>query len=272
MRGKDDGQGGMFYVIDLEGRVRADHPLRAIKGRVESELVKMSRLFNAIYSEQGRPSVPPERLLKAMLLQALYSIRSERQLVERIDTDLLFRWFLGMDPAEEAFHATAFTHNRDRLAEQGITQRFFDGVVKQAVREGLTSDDHFSVDGTLIQSHASLKSLKTIGEDNNKSDGDGGGDAAPGAGVDEPRKSRNESVDFRGEKRRNATHRSTTDPEARLYRKGAGQPALLSHSGHAITENRHGLIVAVAVDAADGKAERRATLAMLDPVLGGIDR
>jgi transposase len=247
----------MFYVIHLEERVRADHPLRPLKKRVDAELVRMGYLFNQAYSDTGRPGVPPETLLKAMLLQALYAIRSEAQLVERIDTDLLFRWFLDMDPAMEVFDPTAFTHNRPRLQEFGIIQRFFDGVVRRAVDEGLTSDDHFSTDGSLIRSYASLKSLRPI-------------DPKTGAVIeeehdrDDPPKGRNAPADFKGMKRTNATHQSTTDPQARLYRKGDGQPAYLCHSAHALTENRHGLIMAVEVDAADGHAERRASEAMLD--------
>jgi transposase len=255
MRGQRDRQSGMFYVIDLEDRVRPDHPLRAIKTRVDAELARMSRLFNRAYSDKGRPSVPPEMLLKALLLQALYAIRSEAQLVERIDTDLLFRWFLDMDPAVEVFDATAFTHNRPRLEEFGIIQRFFGGVVKRAMEAGLTSDEHFSADGSLIQSYASLKSLKPI-------------DPETGEAIDEDDDDRpwgrNHPVDFKGQKRGNATHKSSTDPEARLYRKGDGQPAFLCHSAHAITENRHGLIMAVEVDQADGRAERRASEVMLD--------
>lgn len=246
----------MFYAINLEDRVRADHPLRAIKKLADAELARMGHLFNKAYSTTGRPSVPPERLLKAMLLQALYAVRSEAQLVERIDTDLLFRWFLDMDPAMDTFDATAFTHNRPRLQEHGIIQRFFGGVVGKAVEEGLTSDEHFSADGSLIRSYASLKSLKPI-------------DPATGEFVednedDDHPKGRNAPADFKGQKRTNATHRSTTDPEARLYRKGDGQPTYLYHSAHTITENRHGLIMAVGVDAADGHAERRTCTALLD--------
>lgn len=248
MRGRQDVPNGMFYVIDVESRVRDDHPLRPIKRMVDAELRRMSGLFNRAYSRTGRPSVPPERLLKAMLLQALYSVRSERQLVERIDTDLLFRWFLDMDPAEDTFDATAFTHNRERLEQFNIVGRFFDGIVRQAMKAGLTSDDHFSVDGTLIQSYASLKSLQPI-EDDDDRDPRGG--------------SRNEPADFHGQRRTNATHRSTTDPEAKLYRKGWGQPALLYHSGHVITENRHGLVMAVSVAEANGRAERDEALNML---------
>lgn len=246
----------MFYVIDLEDRVRQDHPLRPIKKMVDEELSRMGHLFNKAYSDRGRPSVPPETLLKALLLQALFAIRSEAQLVERIDTDLLFRWFLDMDPAVTVFDATAFTHNRPRLEEFGIIQRFFGGVVRRAVDRGLVSADHFSADGTLIQSYASLKSLRPIDPKTGEFIDDGDDDDTP--------KGRNALVDFKGQKRSNDTHRSTTDPEARLYRKGDGQPALLSHSAHAITENRHGLIVAVEVDQADGRAERRSVEVMLD--------
>lgn len=256
MRGEHDGQGGMFYVIDINDRVAADHPLRRIKKMVDEELSRMSPRFSAAYSETGRPSVPPERLLKAMLLQALYSIRSERQLVERINTDLLFRWFLDMDPAEEAFHPTVFSKNRDRLAEQGLVAAFFDGVVRRAMGEGLASDDHFTVDGTLIRSHASLKSLRPLKEDGKEQQPPGQGGAEVAAG-------RNPSVDFHGQRRTNATHRSATDPEARLYRKGNGQPAYLSHSAHAITENRHGLVMAVSVGEGSGRAEREESVRML---------
>lgn len=256
MRGKHDRQGGMFYAIDLEARVRADHPLRRIKEMVDAELARMGHLFNKAYSDIGRPGVPPERLLKALLLQALYAVRSEAQLVERIDHDLLFRWFLDMDPAMDVFDPTAFTHNRPRLEEFGIVQRFFGGVVRKAMDQGLTSDEHFSADGSLIRSYASLKSLRPIDPKT--------GEVIQDKDDDEPPTGRNAPVDFKGQGRSNATHRSTTDPEARLYRKGDGQPTYLSHSAHAITENRHGLIMAVEVDAADGHAERRASEAMLD--------
>src|SRR5580658_4800939 len=159
MRGQQESQPPMFFVIHVEDRIRADHPLRPIKKMVDEELANMDRLFRKAYSDTGRPSVPPERLLKAMLLQSLYSVRSEAQLVERIDTDLLFRWFLDMNPQDSVFDATAFTHNRPRLQEHGIVAAFFDGVVKRAMKAGLTSDEHFSVDGTLIESYAALKSF-----------------------------------------------------------------------------------------------------------------
>jgi len=252
MRGRENLQGTAFYTINVEDLIGQDHPLRPIKAMVDRELLELHREFSKAYGRVGRPSIPPETLLKAMLLQALYSIRSERQLVERIRTDLLFRWFLDLSPGDEVFHHTVFSHNRARLEEHGLIQRFFDGVVRQAMEAGLTSDDHFTVDGTLIRSHASLKSLKPIDKD----DEDGPSDGSRGG--------RNRGVDFRGTKRRNRTHRSSTDPEALLYRKGDGQPAYLSHTGHLITENRHGLIIAVGVDEASGLAERRQALEMLD--------
>lgn len=252
MRGKPDRQPSMFYVFNVEDRIRADHPLRAIKRLVDEDLAGMRRRLVEAYSDTGRPSVPPERLLKAMLLQALYSIRSERQLVERIDTDLLFRWFLDMDPADEGFDATAFTHNRPRLDRHGITQAFFGRTVRRALQEKLASDEHFSVDGTLIESYASIKSFVPKDEADRPND-DGGGF-----------KSRNPEVNFHGQKRSNATHASRTDPEARLYKKGDGQAAKLYHMGHALAENRHGLVLAVSVGVAAGHAEPAAALEMLD--------
>lgn len=252
MRGKSDSQGAMFFAISLEDRVRAGHPLRPIKRAVDAILAEMTSQFEGAYSRVGRPSVPPERLLKAALLQCLYSVRSEAQLVERLDTDLLFRWFCDMDPAEPVFDATAFAHNRQRLEQHGIAATFFERVVARAIDAGLTSDDHFSVDGTLIESYASLKSFKPIDhEDDTPGDSNGF-------------KPRNAEVNFHGQKRSNATHRSTTDSEALLYRKGDGQPARLYHMGHALTENRHGLIMAVAVTEANGRAEPTAAVEMLD--------
>lgn len=259
MRGKSDRQGKMFFAIDLEGRVRPDHPLRAIKAAVDRILAGMSDAFEAAYSGTGRPSVPPERLLKALLLMTLYSVRSERQLAERIDTDLLFRWFLDMDPAEPAFDPTTFTRNRPRLDAHGLTAAFFDAVLKEALEAGLCSGDHFSVDGTLIESYASIKSFRP--SDEHPEDRDGGATAPSGSNAFKPR---NAEVDFHGRKRTNATHRSGTDPEAKLFRKGLGKEAKLCHMGHAVAENRHGLILAVTVTEAAGTAEREAALAMLD--------
>jgi|ERR1700733_1533576 len=253
MRGQQESQPPMFFVIHVEDRIRPDHPLRPVKKMVDEELARMSRLFDAAYSDTGRPGVPPERLLKALLLQSLYSVRSENQLIERIDTDLLFRWFLDMNPEEVVFDATAFTHNRPRLEEHGIIAAFFEGVVKRAMKAGLTSDEHFSVDGTLIESYASLKSFVPKDTKNRDKDDDGNGF-----------KPRNPEVDFHGQKRSNDTHQSTTDPEARLYKKSDGQAAKLYHLGHAITENRHGLVMSVQVTEANSSAEPAAALGMLD--------
>jgi transposase len=267
MRGKADRQGKMFFAIDLESRVRADHPLRAIKATVDRILAGMSEAFAAAYSGTGRPSVPPERLLKALLLMALYSVRSERQLAERIDTDLLFRWFLDMDPAEPAFDPTTFTRNRPRLDAHGLTAAFFDAVLKEALQAGLCSGDHFSVDGTLIESYASLKSFRPAESGSPGGSGPGGDDGGGSAGGRADAnafKPRNAEVDFHGRKRSNATHRSGTDPEAKLFRKGLGKEAKLCHMGHALAENRHGLVMSVAVTEATGTAERDAAVAMLD--------
>lgn len=251
MRGVKENQGELFFVIDVESRIRADHPLRALKKQVDSILRDLDEAFANAYSLKGRPGVPPERLLKALLLMALYSIRSERLLVERIDTDLLFRWFLDMSPEETNFDATVFTHNRDRLEEHGLTSSFFDAVVRTAMAKGLCSDDHFSVDGTMIESFASIKSFRPKDEEPKDQDSNSF-------------KSRNAEVDFHGEKRSNDTHNSRTDPEAKLYRKGPGKPALLSHLGHVLSENRHGLIVELAVTEANGKAESEAAIDMID--------
>jgi transposase len=253
MRGKKNPQPNMFYALDVEALIRPDHPLRKIKRLVDADLARMGHLFNEAYSDTGRPSVPPERLLKALLLQALYTVRSESQLVERIATDLLFRWFLDMDPAEPAFDATAFTHNRPRLDQSGITAAFFGGTVRRIQKEKLASEEHFSVDGTLIEAYASLKSFVPKEEIGEKDSGDSNGF-----------KSRNAEVDFHGQRRSNATHQSKTDPQARLYKKGNGQEALLCHMGHVITDNRRGLVLAVAISSATGDAEPAQALQMLD--------
>lgn len=254
MRGKQTEQPAMFYAIDLNERIPAAHPLRPIKAEVDRQLAALHPQFEAAYSPTGRPSIPPERLLKALLLQCLFSIPSEARLVERIDLDLLFRWFLDMDPAEDVFDATAFTHNRERLETHGLVGAFFDGVVQRALEAGQLSDEHFSVDGTLIESYASLKSFQPIdasGDEDGSSDSNGF-------------KPRNAEVDFKGHKRSNQTHQSKTDPEARLYRKGNGQEARLAPMGHLITDNRNGLIAAVTVSEASGTAETEAALAMVD--------
>jgi transposase len=264
MRGRTDEQPVLFHVFNVEERIRADHPLRDVKQRVDAILQAMSPLFAKAYSRTGRPSVPPERLLKAMLLMAMYSVRSERQLCDRLQTDLLFRWFLDMQPSEEAFDHAVFTHNRPRLDEHDLTRKFFDAVVAEALTAGLCSE-HFSVDGTMIESLASAKSFqakpKPTDADNDGPCNPSGPDAASdGQGF----KPRNVEVDFHGQKRTNDTHQSRTDPEARLHRKGPGKEAKLSHMGHALTENRHGLIIGITITEANGTAEREAALDLVD--------
>ena len=259
MKGTPERQAAVYHTFDVEDLIEAGHPLRAIKRMVDRALAEMSRTFKAAYSARGRPGIPPETLLKALLLQCLYSIRSERELCRRLRTDLLFRWFLDLQPSDDVFDHSVFTHNRERLSEHGITQKFFDHVVKQAIEAGLTSDEHFTVDGSLIQSHASLKSLKKIEKEASKKDDNDGPTSSPWRDA-----GRNPSIDFKGERRTNATHQSTTDPEAKLYRKGDGVGAFLCHSGHALTENRHGLVMGVRIDEASGTAERGNTLSMLD--------
>ena len=258
MRGHADQQLPLFHTFEVEDRIRSDHPLRDIKRRTNRILATLHPQFEAAYSATGRPSVPPERLLKALLLMALYSIRSERQLCEQIDLNLLFRWFLDMQPSDEAFDATTFSKNRQRLEEHGLAKAFFNAVVAEALTGGLCSE-HFSVDGTLIESFASAKSFQPRDEDETPRDGNGF-------------KPSNPEVNFHGQKRTNETHRSRTDPEAKLYRKGPGKEAKLSHMGHALTENRHGLIMTVAATEAKGTAEREATLEMLDDLKTTHDR
>ena len=270
MRGRIDEQPALFHSFDVEDRIRADHPLRDVKRRTDRILASLSGEFAKCYSRIGRPSVPPERLLKAQLLLALYTIRSERQLCERIDTDLLFRWFLDLQPSEEAFDHAVFSHNRKRLDDGGLTRAFFDAVVAEAITAGLCSE-HFSVDGTLIESFASAKSFQPIPatppedppSDKGPSAGDSGPSAAPppdGNGF----KPSNPEVDFHGQKRTNETHQSRTDPESKLYRKGTGKEAKLAHMGHALNENRNGLILGIRATEANGSAERRAALEMVD--------
>ncbi len=261
MRGNGETNGSLWYSICIDDPIESDHPLRAIKRMVDDALRGMDGDFRKAYSDRGRPSVAPERLLKALLLQTLYTIRSERELCRRMKTDLLFRWFLDMTPDDEIFVPTVFTHNRERLAEHGLTQHLFAGVVQQAIAAGLASDEHFAVDGSLIQSHASLNSLKRIAREGSDNDDD---KPTPSGGPG--RRSRNESVDFKGERRGNATHRSATDPEARLYRKGNNVGAFLSHTMHALTENRNGLVLAVEVAEANGRSERACAMSMVRSV------
>ena len=241
MRGNANLQNPMFFVANTEERLDREHPLRAIKRRAGEVLKGMSRDFDAAYSEQGRPSIPPEALLQALLLQALYSIPSERRLVDAINWNLLYRWFCDLDPDQAVWDATTFTKNRERFERHGLVQKFFERVVASALVEQYASNDHFTVDGTLIQSWASMKSFRPKDE---------GRDEPPAPGGSNP------SVDFRGQKRTNETHQSTTDPPARLARKSQGTGALLAHSGHVLMENRHGLCLEIGVAAADGHAER----------------
>jgi len=249
MRGTDDRSGFLFSYVDLEARVRRDHPLRPIREIANAALADLSGEFAALYPPRlGRPSIPPERLLRAMLLQAFYGIRSERQLMERMEFDLLFRWFVGLGVDDPVWDHSSFTKNRDRLLAGEIAAKFLRAVLAQPRVKRLISSDHFSVDGTLIEAWASIKSFRrTDGQDQ---DPDGPG--------------RNAERGFHKEKRSNATHRSTTDPEAKLYKKGDGQPAKLCYMGHALMENRHGLAVDGHVSQATGTAEREAALAMLD--------
>lgn len=248
MRGRNDRQVEMFFTMDVEELVPADHPLRAIKPRVDAELRRLQGHFNKAYARGGRPGIPPEQLIKATMLQALYSIRSERRLVEEIHYNLLYRWFLDMKPDAAVWNHSTFTKNRARFAEQGLMRRFFEGSVARAIEAEATSDDHFSVDGTLIESWASMKSFRPKEGDD---EDDGAGDA-------------NRWPDWHGEKRTNKTHESKVDPEARLARKGPGREAKLCHSMHALMENRHGLVMEIDVDEAHGRAEREATMRMLD--------
>jgi transposase len=241
VRGNPKLQNPMFFVANTEERLPKNHPLRAIKRRADEVLKQMQRAFDDAYSETGRPGIPPEALLKALLLQALYSIPSERRLVDAINWNLLYRWFCDLDPDQAVWDATVFTHNRERFEVHGLVQKFFERVVATALVEEYASNDHFTVDGTLIQSWASLKSFRPKDEPVDKPPAEGGS---------------NPSVDFRGTKRSNETHRSTTDPEARLARRSDGTAALLCHSGHALMENRHGLCLDIAIAVADGHAER----------------
>jgi transposase len=238
----------MLSLVTPEKRVPADHPLRLIKGLAEEALRTLSPVFDEMYSAVGRPSIPPERLLKATLLMALYTVRSERMLCEQIEYNLLFRWFLDMNMDEATFDPTTFTKNRQRLLDHDVARRFFQAVVAQAEAAGLMSREHFTVDGTLIEAWASMKSFRRKDEKP--------GDRPP---PDDPG---NPTVNFRGEKRRNDTHQSTTDPEARLARK-KGKESKLSYSQHVLMENRNGLVVDVRIDEAMGKAEVTNALQML---------
>jgi transposase len=246
MRGDDPRHESMFSYVTPETRVRADHPLRPIRRMTDAAFARLSSRFDRLYSTTGRPSVPPEQLLRALLLQILYSIRSERLLMEELDYSVLYRWFVGLSMDDTVWDATTFTKNRDRLLAGDIADAFFSEVLAAIRAEGLLSDEHFTVDGTLLEAWASHKSFKPT--------------QGPDAPPDDPK---NPTVNFHGQQRRNDTHQSTTDPDARLYKKAAGREAKLGYLAHLLTENRHGFIVDTAVTDAMGTAERDAALMML---------
>ena len=250
MRGEDRKSGSLFSYVDLDERVPGDHPLRLIRGIVNDVLEGLSADFEAVYSHTGRPGIAPEKLLRALLLQAFYTIRSERQLMEQLNFNLLFRWFVGLGMDDDVWDATVFTKNRDRLLEAEISAKFLGGIVAHERVRRVLSRDHFSVDGTLIEAWASMKSFRPKGA--------GAGDNDDGAGAS------NKERDFHGEKRSNESHASTTDAEARLYRKGNGRESKLCFMGHALMENRNGLAVGGGVTLAAGTAERDAALEMID--------
>jgi transposase len=245
----DERTGDLFSYVDLEARVRSDHPLRPLRAIVNEALAALEGELAPLYAQVGRPSIPPEKLLRAMLLQAFYSIRSERQLMERLEFDLLFRWFVGIGTDDPAWDHSTFSKNRDRLLEGDIAAKFLATVLAQPRVKRLLSSDHFSVDGMLIEAWASMKGFR------------------PKDGSDEPPadSGRNAQADFRGEKRSNATHASTTDPDARLSRKGPGKAATLCFMAHALMENRSGLLVGACLTRADGHAERVAALTLIEP-------
>src|SRR4051794_15301684 len=246
MRGADEQSGAMFSYVSLEERVPPDHPLRAIRQITDRALERLSPQFGRLYIHFGRPSVPPEKLLRALLLQALYTIRSERQLMEQLDYNLLFRWFVGLGIDDPVWAPTTFSKNRDRLLTGDIAAAFFEAVLLHAQTERLLSDEHFTVDGTLLKAWASHKSFQPRDQD---PPADGGG---------------NPTRDFHGQRRRNDTHQSTTDPDARLYRKARGREAHLGYLGHVLMEHRSGLIVNATVTPADGHGERDAAVVMIE--------
>ena len=252
MRGDAERQADIMLALTPDDFVPADHPIRRIKPIVDAALQRLSPLFDTMYSRTGRPSIPPEHLLKASLLIALFSVRSERQFCERLGYDLLFKWFLDLNVADAPFDASTFSKNRERLLEVDAARAFLAEVVAEARRRRLLSAEHFTVDGTLLEAWASLKSYRPRDDE----------DPPPGGG-------RNPEVDFRGQRRRSDTHVSSTDSEARLYKKAAGQASRLGYLGHVLTENRHGLVVDVELTEANGTAEREAALVMVGRSTGG---
>jgi transposase len=252
MRGADQQQNHIFSYLSPEARVRKGHPLRAIRAMVDEILSQLSRRFDSMYASSGRPSIPPEQLLRALLLQMLYTIRSERLLMEEMDYNLLFRWFVGLNADDEVWDASTFSKNRDRLLEADVAKEFLARVVERARAQDLTSDEHFTIDGTLLEAWAGAKSFQPK-------------QSKPYPPPDDPG---NPTVNFRGEKRSNETHESKTDPEALLARKGEGKESKLSYSGNLLVENRNGLIVGAEVFQANGTAERDAALIMLEKLPG----
>ena len=251
MRGHDVQQEFMFSYLSPEARVPQDHPLRPIRDMVNRALAELSGEFQAMYSREGRPSIPPEKLLRALLLQIFYTIRSARLLMEQLDYNLLFRWFVGLSMDDKVWDHSVFSKNQERFLDSDLAAAFFTRILKQAASAGLLSDEHFTVDGTLIEAWASRKSFRP--KDAPPPEGGGG---------------RNPAVDFHGEKRLNRTHASTTDPEARLFKKGKGKEAKLCFMGHVLMENRHGLVVSPRLTAATGTAEREAAMGLVEAVPG----
>jgi transposase len=283
MRGSDATTGSMFSYVNIEDRVPATHPLRTILVIVNEVLASLSAEFDKMYAPLGRPSIPPEKLLRGLLIQAFFTIRSERQLMEQLNYNLLFRWFVGLGIDDEVWDHSTYSKNRDRLLEADVAKKFLKAIIAHEKVAPLLSDDHFSVDGTLVNAWASLKSFvpkEPPAHDKVPPPSDSGSQPpavetgaeakAEGAGI--PTTGRNEDVDFRGQKRTNDTHASTTDPEARLFRKGQGKEARLSYMGHAMTENRHGLVVETDFTLATGTAEREAAIAMIERQSPGSER
>jgi transposase len=254
MRGTDLRQGGVFSYVSLEERVPKNHPLRGMRTMVDAALAELSPQFEALYSKVGRPSIPPEKLLRALLLQVLFTIRSERMLMEQLDYNLLYRWFVGLGMDDPVWVPTVFSKNRDRLLEGEIAEAFLKRVLDQARKHQLLSNEHFTVDGTLIEAWASHKSFRRKDK--------------PPSDTTPPDDPGNPTVSFQGEKRSNATHESKTDSDARLYKKNRGAEARLAYLGHALMENRNGLVVDTRVTLATGRAEREAAIEMLEELPG----
>jgi transposase len=261
MRGEDKNQHELFSYGSLEDRVPADHPLRQIRTLVDRVLAKLSPTFDSMYIDHGRPSIPPERLLRALLVQAFYSVRSERMLMEQLSYNLLFRWFVGLGLSDEVWHPTVFTKNRDRLLESDVATEFFQLVLAEAGKLRLLSSEHFTVDGTMIEAWAGQKSFQVKSSEED-----------PLKPPPPPDPGSNPTINFRKQKRSNDTHQSTTDPLSRLYKKTRGSEAKLCYLGHLLTENRNGLVVNTRLTLATGTAEREAAVEMLKEVPGGSRR